>query len=66
MDVGDKVKKVKGNPFGIVGTIKSKTKISRLDKTVNGQDIQEVEWNYYCQADDGTGFSGFEDELELL
>ena len=61
LKVGDKVKLIKGNPFGKIGRIKYVLKASRADTS----DLP-LEDNFFVVADDGTEFSGFEDELEKL
>ncbi len=69
MDVGDRVKKIKGNPFGIEGVIKSYVLMTRpIDVTVNPTGLEKAkeEGNFACIADNGTEFFGYEDELELL
>jgi hypothetical protein len=69
MDIGDKVKLVRGNPFGKVGIIKQvhlmKGPINlKYDPTglKEGQAIK----HFVIEADDGTIFFGTEDDLELV
>lgn len=69
MDIGDKVKLVKGNPFGKVGKIKEVALMTRpvnLTSNPTGLDDAQLEKVFLCEADDGTEFSGWEDDLELL
>ncbi len=67
MDIGDRVKLIKGNPFGIEGVIRSYLLMTRpTDLTLNPTGLEKEETNFRCEADDGTEFFGFEDELELL
>jgi len=67
MKEGDKVKKVQGNPFGKVGIIKKQLLMTRPTTVANGSlKKAKPEYSFYCVADDGTDFSGFEDELEIV
>ena len=67
MKVGDKVKLIKGNPLGKVGIIISVAPLSRSTRGESGT-FKEMEYrdSFACKADDGTFFSAFEDDLELL
>ena len=62
LKVGNKVKKIKGNPFGEIGTIIRVMKASRAPAP---NDLP-LEDEFLVKADDGSFFSGFEDELEKL
>ena len=68
MEICDKVKLVKGNPFGKIGKIKHVVMMSRpVDLIVNPRGLDGLlERCYSCEADDDTKFSGWEDDLELL
>jgi len=69
MDIGDKVKLVKGNPSEKIGTIKLVTYMTRpVNATCTPTGIEDTQLDkcFECEADDGTGFSGFKDDLELL
>ena len=65
MKLGDKVKLIKGNPFGKVGRI---ILVSQMSKPANvkGRDIPPTEECFTCKAEDGTEFFGWEDDLELI
>lgn len=67
MNVGNKVKLIKGNPFGKIGIIKSVTKMTR-PTIVEGIDLDKIPLEEYfeVEADDGTIFWGWEDDLELI
>ena len=57
MDVGDRVKLVKGNPFGIEGLIESYVLMSRsVDVTVNLTELGNTERYFLCLADDRPEF----------
>ncbi len=69
MKIGDKVKLIKGNPFGKVGIIKLAVPMARPVNLTNdpmGLENDKLEEYFSCEADDGTSFSGWEDDLELL
>ena len=69
MDIGDKVKMVKGNPFGKVGIIEFKLPmIGPVDVTnkPKGLDEEMPVMHFEVEAEDGTTFSATEDQLELL
>ena len=69
MNTGDRVKLIKGDPFGIEGVIESFELLTRPIKVTElPADLDKVKYekNFACVADDGTEFFGFEDELELL
>jgi len=69
MDIGDKVKMVKGNPFGKVGIIKFKLPITGPVDVTNkpkGLDEEKPVMHFEVEAEDGTTFSAAEDQLELL
>jgi len=66
MDIGDKVKLVKGNPFGKVGIIKSYVMMSKPVLLGYGKDMGKLEKHFLAVAEDGTEFSGFEDQFELV
>ena len=69
MDIGDKVKLVKGNPFGKIGIIK---RVWLMKGPVNltyeprGLKDGQILKNFEVEADDGTIFSGTEDDLEFI
>jgi len=69
MEQGDRVKLVKGNPFGKIGIIKS---VSLMTRPVNvtydpmGLEKAKTEKYFECEAEDGITFCGWEDDLELL
>lgn len=69
MNIGDKVKLVKGNPFGKVGVIKRtwpmKGPVNLTYEPRGLEDRQYVE-HFEVEADDGTIFSGTRDDLELM
>ena len=69
MDIGDKVKMVKGNPFGKVGIIKFKFPMTGPVDVTNkpkGLDEEMPVMYFEVEAEDGTTFSAAEDQLELL
>ena len=69
MDIGDKVKMVKGNPFGKVGIIKFKLSMTGPVDVTNkpkGLDEEKPVMHFEVEAEDGTTFSAAEDQLELL
>lgn len=67
MKIGDKVKLIKGNPFGIIGVINQITLMSRpVAISSNERETAPVEEYFVCIAEDGTEFSGWADDLELL
>ena len=69
MDIGDKIKMVKGNPFGEVGIIKFKfPMIEPVDVTNKSKGLDEEipVMHFEVEAEDGTTFSAAEDQLELL
>ena len=69
MDIGDKVKMVKGNPFGKVGIIKFKLPMTGPVDVINkpkGLDEEKPVMHFEVEAEDGTTFSAAEDQLELL
>ena len=69
MDIGDKVKLVKGNPFGKVGKITFMFPfVGPIDLSNNpkGLDTAKPVMHFTVQAEDGTTFSAAEDQLELL
>ncbi len=68
MDIGDKVKLVKGNPFGKVGTIIFKSPMSgpvNLTYNPTGLDDETPRMHFTVRAKDGTEFSASEDQLEI-
>jgi hypothetical protein len=69
MDIGDKVKLIKGNPFGKIGVIKQvclmKGPVNVTYDPTGLKDGQTVK-HFEIEADDGTVFSGTEDDLELV
>ena len=67
LKVGDKVKLIKGNPFGKIGRIKIVAKMTR-PQLVEGLDIDKIQVEEYfeAEADDGTKFSGWEEDFEKL
>ena len=69
MDIGDKVKMVKGNPFGKVGIIKFKLPMTGPVDVTNkpkGLDEEKPVMHFEVEAGDDTTFSVAEDQLELL
>lgn len=69
MDVGDKVKLVKGNPFGKIGIIKTAQLMAgpvNVTKDPMGLKTAPKKKHFLCEADDGTEFYGTEDTLELI
>lgn len=69
MDIGDKVKMVKGNPFGKVGIIKFKLPMTGPVNVTNKPkrlDEEKSVMHFEVKAEDGTIFSAAEDQLELL
>ena len=69
MDIGDKVKMVKGNPFGKVGIIKFKLPMTGPVDVTNkpmGLDEEKPVMHFEVEAEDGTTYSAAEDQLELL
>jgi len=68
LKVGDKVKLIKGNPFGKIGKIISKNKMMSRITNVNNVDIKDLPLEEYfiARADDGIEFSGPEDCFEKL
>lgn len=69
MDIGDKVKMVKGNPFGKIGIIKFKLPMTGpVDVTNKPKALDEENpvMHFEVEAEDGTTFSAAEDQLELL
>ena len=69
MDVGDKVKLIKGNPFGKIGIIKDVQFIAGpADVTEDPEGLKKAPYkkHFLCKADDGTEFYGTEDSLELI
>ncbi len=69
MDVGDRVKLIKGNPLGKEGVIKSYLLMTRpvnLTASPTGLSMGEHEKYFKCVPDNGREFYGFEDQLELL
>ncbi len=69
MDIGDKVKLVKGNPFGKIGIIKHmlpmKGPVNVTYDPTGLEDAQTVK-HFEIEANDGTIFPGTEDDLELV
>jgi hypothetical protein len=69
VDVGDRVKLVRGNPFGKIGTIKLVLPMKGpVNLTYNPTGLKDGQYVKYfsIEADDGTMFSGNEDDLELV
>ena len=69
MDIGDKVKMVKGNPFGKTGIITFKLPMTGPVDVTNkpkGLDEEKPVMHFEVEAEDGTTFSAAEDQLELL
>ena len=67
MKVGDKVKLITGEPFGIVGIIKrtwytTKPVTIRKDELITAEYIEYFE----CETEDGRIFSGTEEDLEII
>jgi len=69
MDIGDRVKMVKGNPFGKIGRIMFKIPMTGpvdLTSKPRGLDEEKPVMHFEVEAEDGTSFSAAEDQLELL
>jgi hypothetical protein len=69
MDIGDKVKLVKGNPFWKVGIIKRVWLVKgpvNLTNEPRGLKDGELVKHFEVEADDGTIFSVTEDDFELI
>ena len=69
MDIGDKVKLVKGNPFGKIGVIKQISLIKGpLNLTYNPMGLKDAQAvkHFEIEADDGSVFYSTEDDLELV
>jgi len=69
MDIGDKVRLVKGNPFGKIGIIKLMLPMKGpVNLTYNPTGLKDTPWgkHFEIEADDGTMFSAAEDALELV
>ena len=69
MDIGDKVKMVKGNPFGKIGIIKFKFPMTRpVDVTNKPKGLGEEKpiMHFEVKAEDGTTWMAAEDQLRLL
>lgn len=64
MEVGDKLKRIRGNWLGMIGVVKITISIAQ-NITVNdyGEEIAEYEDYYVCEAEDGTIFFGFQGDL---
>ena len=69
MDIGDKVKMVKGNPFGEIGIIKFKFPMTGPVDVTNkpkGLDEEKPIMHFSVEAEDGTTWMAAEDQLRLL
>ena len=69
MDIGDKVKLVKGSPFGKIGVIKQVLPMKgpvNLTYDPTGLEDEQFVKHFEIEADDGTVFYGTEDDLELV
>ena len=69
MDIGDKVKLVKGNPFGKIGILKRvQLMVGPVNVTQDPRGLKNGSYvkHFEVKADDGTIFSGTEDDLELI
>jgi hypothetical protein len=69
MDIGDKVKLVKGNPFGKIGIIKQVLPMKGpVNLTYDPKGLKGGQYvkHFGIEADDGTTFYGTEDDLELV
>ena len=69
MDIGDRVKLVKGNPFGKIGMIKRvQLMVGPVNVTEDPRGLENGSYvkHFEVEADDDTIFSGTEDDLELL
>jgi len=69
MDIGNRVRLIIGNPFGIEGVIKSYVLMTRPINLVSdptGLDTAKREKCFQCISDNGVEFSGFENQLELI
>ncbi|MFC1893103.1 hypothetical protein ACFLYR_03585 [Chloroflexota bacterium] len=69
MKKGDKVKRVKGNPFGAIGIIKYDVALKGpVDLTLNPRGLKDEPYvlHFEVEAEDGTTFSAPEDDLEII
>ena len=69
MDIGDRVKLVKGNPFGKIGIITfMMPMVGPVDLTYNPTGLKDGQSmkHFNIKADDGTEFSAAEDQLEVV
>ncbi len=69
MKIGDKVKVVRGNPFGKVGKITSMypwVGHKDLTKGTNEPAKQGPVMHCICEVEDGSSFIAVEDHLELV
>ena len=69
MDIGDKVRKVKGNPFGKIGIIKrTLPMVGPVTLTEDPRGLKDNPYVMYfeCEAEDGVTFRGTEDDLEFV
>ena len=67
MKIGDKVQLVKGNPSGKIGTITGISLITGpVNLDTNPGDIDKLENHFFITADDGSKFSGFQDQLKMI
>ena len=69
MDIGDKVKMVKGNPFGEIGIIKFKFPMTGPVDVTNkpkGLGEEKTIMHFEVEAEDGTTWMAAEDQLRLL
>ena len=69
MDIGDKVKLIKGNPFGKIGIIKQvQFMAGPVNVTVDPEGLKKAphKKHFLCEADDGTEFYGTDDSLESI
>ena len=68
LKIGDRVKLIKGNPFGKIGKIILITQMTRPTNVSDGFDLSKVplENFFTAKADDGTEFFGWEEDFEKL
>ncbi len=71
MDIGDRVRKIKGNPFGKTGVIIEEcpvrfSEVVNLDENPTGLKGIPTRRAFTIKSDDGEIFDAFEDELELI
>ena len=66
MKIGDKVKSIRGEKVGIIEYMTFLNKSSETTNTARGLKTGKPKKYFNCKAEDGTEFSRFEDDLELI